>query len=186
MIIKNDLSILFVFVAILASLYLLWVIIPMFSGLPWIPTRQARIRQALHLARVSPGDVIYDLGSGDGRVLILAVREFGVHAVGIEISPIHCVVAKINAYIHGVNDHITIRWSSFYTANYSDADVVFLYMTSRQATRIRPRLEKQLHQGARVITISCEINGWHPVDFDREELIFIYRMGSSSELHFNK
>src|SRR3989304_5678817 len=111
MTIENAFNILFVFLAILILIYLLWVIVPLVSGLPWIPTRQARIRRALNLARISPGEVIYDLGSGDGRVLILAAREFGVQAVGIEISPIHCVVAKINTYIHGVNDRIHIKWS---------------------------------------------------------------------------
>jgi predicted RNA methylase len=161
-------------------LYFTWMIIPMISGLPWIPTRPARIHQALTLAHISPGDILYDLGSGDGRVLVMAAREFGACAIGIEISPIHCVVARVNAFLGGINDKVEIRWTSFYNVDLKDADVIFVYMTSRETTRLRPRLERQLRPGTRVISISCEIAGWQPVEFNREELIFLYRMGSQS------
>jgi SAM-dependent methyltransferase len=176
----NFLFILFIITAVLLVLYLLWVIIPGLSGLPWIPTRPLRIRRALELAQISPGDIFYDLGSGDGRALILAAREFGARAIGIEISPIHCIVARINAFLGGTNNKVEIRWASFYKADFRDADVIFVYMTSAEATRLRPHLERQLRPGTRVISISSGIVGWQPVIFNREELIYIYRVGSLS------
>jgi SAM-dependent methyltransferase len=176
--IENPLFILCIFAVILLVLYLLWVIIPGLSGLPWIPTRPLRIRRALELAHITPGEIVYDLGSGDGRVLILAAREFGAQAIGIEISPIHCIVARVKAIFGGLKNKVTIRWASFYKVDFSDADVIFIYMTSREAARLRPYLERQLRSGTRIISISCEIAGWQPVEFNREELIFIYRMGS--------
>lgn len=170
---------LFAFLAAWVLGYLLWLIVPALSGLPWIPTREVRIRKALQLARVSPDDIVYDLGSGDGRVLVVAAREFGARAVGIEISPLHCIAARINAFLAGINGRVTIQWASFYKVNFTDADVVFVYMTARETSRLRPYLEKQLRPGTRIITVSCEIPGWQPVIFDREALIFIYQLGPS-------
>ena len=152
----------------------------MISGLPWIPTRPARIHQALNLAHISPGEILYDLGAGDGRVLIMAAREFGARAIGIEISPIHCIAAKFNALLRGINNKVEIRWASFYKVDFKDADVIFVYMTSKETERLRPHLESQLRPGTRVISISCEIAGWQPAEFNREELIYLYRMGSKS------
>jgi SAM-dependent methyltransferase len=174
------LIILIFIIGILLVLYFIWMIIPMISGLPWIPTRPARIHQALTLAHISPGDILYDLGAGDGRVLVMAAREFGARAIGIEISPIHCIAARVNALLKGVNNKVEIRWASFYNDDFKDADVIFVYMTSRETARLRPHLERQLQPGTRVISISCEIAGWQPAEFNREELIYLYRMGSQS------
>jgi len=168
--------ILVIFFGILLVLYFLWMIIPMISGLPWIPTRPERIRRALALAHISPGEILYDLGSGDGRVLVMAAREFGVRAIGIEISPIHCIAARLNASLGKINNKVEIRWASFYRADFSNADVIFVYMTSREVSRLRPHLERQLRPGTRVVSISCEIVGWQPEEFNREELIFLYRI----------
>jgi len=167
-------------IVILLVLYLLWVTIPGLSGLPWIPTRPNRIRRALELAHVSPGEIVYDLGSGDGRVLLLAAREFGAQAIGVEISLLHCLVARLKVIFGGVKNNVSIRWASYYKVDFSDADVIYIYITSREAARLRPYLENQLRSGTRIISISCEITGWQPVLFNRDELIFIYRMGSFS------
>ncbi len=175
----NALVLIFSIPIILAVLYLLWVLIPAISGLPWIPTKPDRIRRGLALAQVSKGEIFYDLGSGDGRALIIAAREFGAHAIGIEISPIHCIVARIKILRDGVGDRVKIKWASFYHADFKDADIIFVYMTSQETTRLRPRLESQLRAGTRIIAISCEIKGWQPVAFDRDEVIFIYQMGTS-------
>jgi len=174
MAIHNFLIILSSFLLLLFVVYILWAIIPSLSGLPWIPTRSKRIHRALELAQLSPGEILYDLGSGDGRVLILAAREFGAHAVGVEISPIHCLVAWVNVYLHGVSSQVSIKWASFYKVELRNANVIFIYMTSRQASRLRSRLESQLHPGARVLTIACEIGGWQPAAFDQKEIIYLY------------
>lgn len=166
----------------LAVIYLLWIIIPAVTGLPWIPTKRSRIRKSLELACLSKGQILYDLGAGDGRALILAAREFGVYAVGIEISPIHCLAAMFSAWRGGVSSLVKIKWANYYKVDFSEANVVFIYMTSSEAARLRPILERQLKPGTRVIAISCEINGWEPVAYDREEVIYIYQVGASCSL----
>jgi SAM-dependent methyltransferase len=154
----------------------LWLVVPFVSGLPWFPTHEGRVRKALKLAQVQPGEVVYDLGAGDGRVLILAAREFGARAVGIEISPVHCLVAWVKARLAGVGRQVKVRLGNFYTADLADADVVFAYMTSSQAPRLRPYLESHLRRGARVVTISFDFEGWQPTAFDKDALIFLYCM----------
>jgi SAM-dependent methyltransferase len=166
----------YLLIAAFVIVYALWLVVPFIAGLPWFPTRTARIRKALRLAQVQPGETVYDLGSGDGRVLIMAAREFGARAIGIEISPVHCLVAWLAARFNGVADRVSIRLGNFYTTRLPDADVVFAYMTSKEAPRIRPHLERQLRPGARLVTISFDFDCWQPDDFDNQELIFLYKM----------
>ncbi len=163
-------------IAAFVIVYGLWLVVPFLAGLPWFPTRAGRIRKALLLAQLKPGETIYDLGAGDGRVLIMAAREFGARAIGIEISPVHCLVAWLAAVFNRVDGQVSIRLGNFYTARLSDADVVFAYMTSKEAPRIRPHLERQLRPGTRIVTISFDIDCWQPDDFDNQDLIFLYKM----------
>jgi SAM-dependent methyltransferase len=158
----------------------LWFIVPLTSGLAWVPARAKRIRRALQMAELRPGETLYDLGAGDGRVLVAAAREFGARAVGIEISPIHCLTAILRARLAGVSRQVAVRPGSFFHADLSGADVIYAYLTSRQAERLRPCLESQLKPGARVVTISAEIDGWQPEQIDRQELIFLYHMPPTS------
>jgi len=156
--------------------YIFWVAIPILAGLPWRPTSLRRIRRALELARVHPGELIYDLGAGDGRVLVVAARDFHLRAVGIEISPLHCLFARMYAWVNHVGDLVRIKREDFYQAELGEADVVFAYMTSAQVSRLKPHLESQLKSGARVVTISFDIDGWEPNVVDRDQLIFLYEM----------
>ena len=153
-----------------------WLILPGLAGLPWRPTSSARIRKALEVARLQPGETIYDLGSGDGRVLVMAAREFQARAVGVEISPIYCLVGRFSAQMHGLEGLVRVVRGDFFTTDLSGADVVFAYMTSRQAARLKPVLDRQLQQGVRVVTISFDLDGWEPDQVDVAGLIFLYEM----------
>lgn len=154
----------------------LWILVPMLYGPPWIPTRTNRIRKALQLAGLKPDEVVYDLGCGDGRVLVIAAREFGARAVGIEIGPAQCAAAWLRAALSGAKDRVRVRWGNFYRADLKDADVVFAYLTSGQARRLEEHLTSQLKPGARLVTIAFDFPDWQPATYDNEELIFLYRM----------
>jgi SAM-dependent methyltransferase len=157
-----------------------WLVVPAVHGLPWVPTRDARIRRALQLAELRPGETLYDLGSGDGRVLFLAAREFSARSVGIEIGPMQCLVSWVRAWLSGNSDRVRTNCGNFYKADFQDADVVFIYLTSSQAARLQPLLEQQLRPGARVVSIAAEIPGWQPALVDRAMLIFVYAIQPSS------
>ncbi len=169
---------------ILALIFLLicaiWLLVPMFFGTPFVPTRAKRIQKALQLAGLRPNETLYDLGSGDGRVLFIAAREFGAYAVGVEIGPIQCAAAWLGAVLSGVKDRVQIRWDNFLRSDLKNADVVFAYLTTSQVRELEVRLEGQLKPGTRVVTISFDFPDWQPTTYDNEDLIFLYQMPPQS------
>lgn len=173
-------GILILFAVLILITAALWFIIPLASGLPWVPAHDRRIRAAFRLAEVQPGEMVYDLGAGDGRVLVIAVKEFGARAVGIEISPVHCLSALARIRLAGIQDQASFRWGNMYRTDVSAANIVFIYATSHHVNRLAPYLETQLGSGARVVTISSSIDGWQPAGFDRKHLVFLYRIPSAS------
>ena len=102
---------------LLFILLLLWILIPALYGLPPVPTKPERIRKALKLAKLQSNEVLYDLGAGDGRVLLIAAHEFGAKAVGIEIGPIQCAMIWLRAVASGFGNQIQVRWANFYKAD---------------------------------------------------------------------
>ena len=161
---------------LLFVLVLLWILIPALYGLSPVPTQPERIRNALKLANLQPEETLYDLGAGDGRVLLIAARDFKAHAIGIEIGPIQCILTWLRITANGSGSRIRIRWGNFYKANLKDADVVFVYATSREIMKLAPHLEMQMKKGARLVSISADFPEWEPQEVDTRELIFIYEM----------
>jgi precorrin-6B methylase 2 len=153
-----------------------WYLVPALYGLPSVHTRRERVRAALRLAELRPDELLYDLGCGDGRVLVIAAKEFGARAVGIEIGPVQCAAAWINAQVNGTGPRVRVRLGDFRKADVRPADVVFIYATSAQAPRLEQLLESQLRPGARVVTIAFDFPNWEPAAFDNRELIFLYEM----------
>ena len=166
----------FGFFLLLFVLALLWILVPALYGLPSIPTKPDRIRKALKLANLQPHETLYDLGAGDGSVLLIAAGEFGAKAVGVEVGPVQCAVIWLRAIASGFSDKIQIRWGNYLNEDLRDADVVFLYATSQEVLKVAPHLEKQLKPGTRVISISADFHEWEPSDFDEHDLIFVYEM----------
>jgi SAM-dependent methyltransferase len=160
----------------LALAGLSWFFVPILSGIPWVPTTRRRVRRALEMAGLRPGETFVDLGCGDGRVLVAAARDFGARAVGIEISLLHCLAALARARLAGVGDRVRVRWGNIYRADLRQVDVAFQYGHSRLAGRLGTRLAGQLRDGARFVSIAVDFPGWKPEAIDREELIFLYRM----------
>jgi precorrin-6B methylase 2 len=164
------------FSIVLFILISLWFLVPALYGLPLVTTKPERIRKALKLANLRPGDVLFDLGAGDGRVLLIAAGEFRARAVGIEVGPAQCLLIWLRVVANGLRDQIQIRWGSFYKADLREADVVFVYATSTEVAKLTPHLEKQLKPGARVVSVAADFSEWEPSTLDRHELIFVYRM----------
>ncbi len=151
-------------------------LVPLLAGLPYRPSEIRRARRALQLAHLRPGETLIDLGSGDGRVLFLAASEFDARALVLEIAPLHAMLTWARIRLRRLEGRATLRIADFNRADLSGADVVYAYITSVPAERLRPRLESQLKPGARVVAVSFAFQGWQPSDYDREGLIFIYTM----------
>jgi len=157
-------------------LALLWVVVPVLYGLPSKPTQPDRIRRALQLVDLKQDEIFYDLGAGDGRVLLIAAKEFGAKAVGIEVGPVQCALIRLRTMTNGLDARIKILWGNFFKTDLSEADVVYIYATSREVAKLAPYLEKQMKQGSRLISISADFPEWEPSEFDDHDLLFVYKM----------
>lgn len=155
---------------------LLWILIPAFYGPPSHPTHPDRIRRALKFANLQPDEILYDLGAGDGRVLLIAAQEFGAKPVGVEVGLVQCALIRLRIAASGLADKIQLKWEDYFKTDLTQADVVFLYATSREATRLAPLLEGQMKPDSRLISISVDFPEWEPSQFDNRDLIFIYVM----------
>jgi hypothetical protein len=164
------------FFVLLFIIGLLWILVPALYGLPSRPTKINRIRTALQLANLKAGEILYDLGAGDGRVLLVAAKEFNAQAVGIEVGPVQCALIWLRGVASGLGTKIQIKWGNFFKANLSQADVVYIYATSTEVTKLAPYLEKQMKPGARIVSISADFPEWEPQLVNEESLIFLYEM----------
>ena len=129
---------------------------------PFDPTPQEVVERLLVLAGVRKGDTVYDLGSGDGRVVIAAAKKFGVKAVGFEIDPGLVKLARENVRKQGVEKLVEIRQQDFMTANLAPASVVTLYLSSDGNLALRPALMHQLKPGARIVSYGFDMGDWAP------------------------
>jgi hypothetical protein len=160
----------------LFALTLLWILVPALYGLPSKPTKLDRIRKALRLVDLKPGEVLYDLGAGDGRVLLIAAKEFGAKAIGFEVGPVQCLLVWLRIVMGGLGQRVQIKLQNFYKADLNGADVVFIYATLQELMKLAPHLEKQMKPGTRLVSISADFPEWEPSVFDEESLIFVYDM----------
>jgi tRNA A58 N-methylase Trm61 len=122
----------------------------------------AAVRAMLEMANVGPQDLVYDLGSGDGRIPITAAKEFGARGVGIEIDPVLVERARTNAREAGVEDRVEFRLGDMYAADLRPATVVTLFLHPEPNIKLRPALQSQLAPGARVVSYIWDMGDWRP------------------------
>ena len=133
------------------------------------PTRQAVADAMLKLARVTADDVVYDLGSGDGRIVILAAQKYGAGGVGIELEPELVDISRQVAREGSVADRTTFIEGDLFTTNISEATVVTLYLSSTINARLEPKLRRELRPGARIVSHQFLIGNWTPDETARVE-----------------
>jgi SAM-dependent methyltransferase len=129
---------------------------------PYIPTPPATVTAMLKLAGVGPGDTVYDLGSGDGRIVIAAAKEFGAHGVGIEIDEALIEQSKANAEKAGVANLVRFERGDLFDADIHDATVVTLFLLSSVNLRLKPKLLRELQPGTRVVSQTFQMGDWKP------------------------
>jgi methylase of polypeptide subunit release factors len=140
----------------------------------YIPTPPRVVDAMLALAGVKDGDVIYDLGSGDGRIPIAAALKFQVKAVGIDIDPRRITEANANAEAAGVSSEVSFRKENLFTAHFRDATVVTLYLLDSLNEQLRPRLLAELKPGTRIVSHSFRMGDWRPERIQRVQGRLIY------------
>lgn len=132
------------------------------SEVPFVVTPDKTVEGMLELANVTEEDVVYDLGSGDGRIPVTAAAKYGARGVGIEIKADLVERARKNAKLTGVSDKVEFRNQDLFEADFSDATVVTLYLFPEVNIMLRPHLFEQLDPGTRVISHSFDMDEWAP------------------------
>lgn len=145
-------------------------------GAPWIPTPHKTIRIMLELARLKPGETLYDLGCGDGRIVIDAVKDFGALAIGIEIDPIRYYWAKLSILQLRLQCNAKVILGNFFKSNLSKADVVTLYLLQDTNVKLMKKLSDELKPGARIVTNTFIIPGWPEIRRDEQAKIYVYEV----------
>ena len=133
---------------------------------PFVATPTPVVRQMLILAELKPGEVLYDLGSGDGRAVIMAAKDFGAKSVGVELRDDLTKRALDSIEKLNIADKTEILQRDIFDVDLSAADVVFLYLTTSANERIKSKLKSELKSGTRVVSHDYEILGWKPLKVD--------------------
>lgn len=142
---------------------------PVPLDVPFVPTPKPVVDKMLDMAGVKAGDVVYDLGCGDGRIVITAAKERGARGIGIDLNPQRIAEANANAKSAGVTDKVKFLVGDLYKADFSGASVVTLYLLPDVNRKLRPQLWKQLKVGSRVVSHAFDMGSeWPP---EREEKV---------------
>jgi predicted RNA methylase len=146
---------------------------------PYVPTPQDVVERMLALAKVTNEDVVYDLGCGDGRIVITAAVQYGARGIGVDIVPERIAESNANAAAAGVTDLVEFRLQDALTVDVSPATVVTLYLLGSANRKLRPILTSQLRPGARIVSHAFSMGDWRP---DQEES-FVDTGGAARRLY---
>ncbi len=132
---------------------------------PYVPTTERAVEAMLELAKVTKNDVVYDLGCGDGRIVVTAAKKYGARGVGIDINPERIAEARENAKKNGVEHLVKFIEGDLFEADIREATVVTLFLLSSVNLKLRPKLLAELKPGTRVVSNTFDMGDWKP---DRE------------------
>jgi tRNA G37 N-methylase Trm5 len=130
---------------------------------PYVPTPQEVVERMLEMAQVKKGDIVYDLGSGDGRIVITAAQKYGVRAIGFEIDPVRITESRENIKKAGVGHLAEIRQQDIRTVDLAPATVLTMYLLPEVNLMIRPHIWKQMKPGSRVVSHDFDMGDWQPL-----------------------
>lgn len=150
-----------------------------FRAAPFVPTRARDVKRILELAAVKPDELVIDLGAGDGRFLVQAVKQFQARAIGYEISLLPFIIGKMRLGLSGARSKAKLLWRDLFSADLRQADVVVFFLMPGAIKRLRSKMEQELRPGTRVVSYVFPVTGWTPVSKDkpneRELAAWVYR-----------
>jgi SAM-dependent methyltransferase len=132
------------------------------TDVPFVPTSEETVEAMLRLAQVGPDDLVYDLGCGDGRIVVTAAKRFGARAIGVDINPERIQESTQNALQAGVTNRVRFVQGDLFTADIQNATVVSLYLLPSVNLRLRPKLLSELRPGTRIVSHSFDMGDWRP------------------------
>jgi len=151
-----------------------WITWTATRGGAWSPVPGHVVRRMLELAELRPGEVLCDLGAGDGRILVTAARDLGARAVGFELDPLRGLVAAWRARLARVGDRVSVVRADFFTSPLPDPDVVTIWLSQAALNRLEPILLDSLRPGARVVAYRRQFPTWVPAATDPAHGLFLW------------
>ena len=158
-------------VIVIGALNVLW---PTIIGAPWAPISMDVARKMLKVAKVTEADTVIDMGSGDGRIVMLAAEEFGAKGIGIEVDPMRVLWSRIAIRRRKLKKRVKIVWGNFFKTNIAEATVVTVYQGTDINKRLKEKLKSDLAPGTRVISYSFAFDGWPWAERIRKPNIYLY------------
>jgi hypothetical protein len=144
-------------------------------GAGYQPTPARVVRRMLELAEIHTGDTLYDLGAGTGAIVFTAARGYGARVVGVEVEPLRVLVLKLRLWWGGPRDRVTFYWGNLFEIDLRAAQIVAVFLWPGAMERLRPLLEGQLPDGARVVSHWHKVPGWIPETVDEQLRVYFYR-----------
>jgi hypothetical protein len=144
------------------------------TGAPFVPSTSTVTSRMVQLANMHKGTVVYDLGSGDGRLLFASAKKEASKVVGLEINPYLVLFTKLRLLFSPYRSVISCRWQNFWAATYEDADIVFVYLLPWKMGKLKRKLEKELKPGTKVVSNSFIFPEWKIVDKDEKNHVYVF------------
>jgi ubiquinone/menaquinone biosynthesis C-methylase UbiE len=152
---------------------------------PFVPTPDPVVRRMLTLANIRPGETVYDLGAGDGRIIEVASRDFNAKAIGVELHDSRCQLITERIHAQGLEKSAMVVKADFLDVNLSKANVVTLYLLNSVNSLIKPKLERELKPGTRIVSHDFPVRGWKPIYVEKvwahsnSHMIYLYELPRS-------
>jgi SAM-dependent methyltransferase len=146
-------------------------------GAPWVPTSMKAVHKMLTVAEVGPGDLVYDLGCGDGRMIVTAARRYGSRAVGIEIDPLRYLWCQGLITVLGLRDRVRIVYGDFFAEDLRDADVVTCYLLQDTNNKLEGKFKQELRPATRVVSNTFTFPRLRLLRKDDDAKIYLYNVG---------
>ena len=156
---------------ILLALLIFFLVLAFVTGAPYVPSTNPVARSMIDLAHIKNGMIVYDLGSGDGKLLLLAAAK-GAHAIGIEINPYLVLLSKIRTF----GKKISVHWGSFWHADLRDSDILFIYLLPWRMEKLAKLLTTRAKPGALVVSNSFIFPKWKILRQDTINHVYVFRV----------
>lgn len=161
------------------SCIVVWIMWSALIGAGFEPTSKKLIRKMLEMAEIDSNDILYDLGSGDGRIVSEAARTYKASSVGIEADPIRVTWSRLFLIFKGLRKNSKIIWGNIFKEDISEATAVTMFLGHKTNQKLKEKLLNELKPGTPVVSYVWTFEGWQPVKVDKDDRIFLYIIGKT-------
>lgn len=157
-------------------IYRLWILSTGPLGSPWVPASMDEVEQMLRMADIKSGEILYDLGSGDGRIVTEAAKLYKVKAIGVEIDPIKVIFSRLKSSFSKVRHHVEIKHANLFDISLAGANVVTMFLVPTTVNKLKTKFKKELKKGSRIVSLKFPLKNWKPIKVNKTNAIFVYKI----------